>query len=682
MNLPRLLYFTGLIFLIALHAVDAHSATDEDILNLPIESLMNLKVTSVSKKPQQLTNAAAAVFVISEDDIKRSGVTNIADALRMVPGVQVARVDSSKWAVTARGLNSRFANKLLVLQDGRSLYTPLFSGVYWEVQDTPLEDIDRIEVIRGPGAALWGANAVNGVINIITKSAEDTKGGLVSTGGGSSEKGFATIRYGTSIGDSSFLRLYGKHNEHGAGVDSAGNSANDSWNMTRTGFRLDSTISNRDTVTVQGDYYSGAFNETYKLYAKLYPNYPDTTPGDPYEIKTNSNASGANILTRWQHTPASGGNMTLQLYYDHNERDMLVLPQKFDTVDVDFQHSFSLFDNQEFVWGLGYRFNRDQVSNTNIINFNNQQDDHYLFSTFFHDEIVLVPKKLSLVLGSRFENNDYSGFEIQPNVRILWTPTAQQSLWGAVSRSVRTPSRGEQDLRYQFLTQMGTGIPLLPASYRFDYIGNPNFKSEEMVSYEIGYRIEPLPRLSFDVAAYRNVYDNLRVASGQINPAVPVTSLVVSNDMHGNSYGAEVSAEWTPVPWWRVQTAYSYQKLKMFLDNGSSDTVNKGNAESSTPHQQISLRSGFDLSSQVTLDLWLRGTSRIEQINELSETISVPGYMTMDVRVAWKLSRQLELSLVGQNLLSTHHPEFNSDVVNTINSEVPRSVYGKVTWKF
>lgn len=667
MNLPRPLHFTGLIFLIALHAVAAHAATDDDLFNLPIESLMNLKVTSVSKKPQQLTNAAAAVFVISEDDIKRSGVTNIADALRMAPGVQVARVDSSKWAVTARGLNSRFANKLLVLQDGRSLYTPLFSGVYWEVQDTALEDIDRIEVIRGPGAALWGANAVNGVINIITKSAEDTKGGLVSTGGGSSEKGFATTRYGTSIGDSSFLRLYGKHNEHDAGVDSAGNSAHDSWNMTRTGFRLDSTISNRDTVTVQGDYYSGAFNETYKLYTL-------TSPGIPDIVGTKSDARGGNILTRWLHTLHSGSNTTLQLYYDHNERDMFVLPQKFDTVDVEFQHDFSMFDNHDFVWGLGYRFNRDQVKKPSIIEFEKQQDNHYLFSAFLHDEITIIPKKLALVLGSRFENNDYSGFEVQPNARLRWTPSAQHSLWASVSRAVRTPSRGEQDLKsYTILT--------VPPGISANYVGNKSFKSEELLSYEIGYRVEPVHRLTFDMATYYNMYKRLRVAT--LGPSTPpILNYNAQNDMHGTSCGAEFSTEWSPNSWWKLQAAYSYQLLNMYLDNGSTDAVNHGNAEKSTPKHQFSLRNGFDLGNQVSLDLWLRGVDRIVQINETGQSVAVPGYMTMDVRVAWKLSRQLELSLVGQNLLSTHHPEFNSDVVNTLNSEVPRSVYGKVTWKF
>lgn len=671
MNITRLLFFVILTCLLPFPTAESYADSADDILNLPIESLMNLKVTSVSKKPQQLTNAAAAIFVISEEDIRRSGATNIADALRMVPGVQVARVDSGKWAVSARGLNSRFANKLLVLQDGRSLYTPLFSGVYWEVQDTALEDIERIEVIRGPGAALWGANAVNGVINIITKSSEDTKGGLLSAGGGTSENGFATLRYGASVGDASFLRIYGKHNEHAAGLNKDGNNAHDSWYMTRGGFRMDSNFTSRDTVTVQGDYYNGMLKETYKLYTLSAPLNPDI-------IGTNTSVSGGNFLARWQRTLPSTGNLTLQLYYDHNERNMLVLPQKFDTVDIDFQHRFSWLENQDLVWGVGYRFSRDQVSNTSTIDFTNQRGNSNLFSAFLHDEISIFPRKFSLILGSRFENNDYSGFEVQPNARFLWTPTVQHSVWGAVSRAVRTPSRGEQDLHYHFLTTPQSVLGNFPT--QFDYISNKNFKSEASIAYEIGYRVELLPRLTFDVAAYYNVYRHLRsVSPGQIAPAVAVIPFVIGNDMHGNSRGAEVTAEWSPITWWRAQAAYSYQNLTMHLDGTSIDTAN---AEKSTPQHQISLRNGFDLGKTVTLDFWLRGTGRIELINEQAVPVSIPGYITMDVRMAWKPARNLELSLVGQNLFAAQHPEFSPDVVNTLGSEVARSVYGKATWKF
>lgn len=667
-----LLFFVFAIFTF-FQATETYAATDDDLLNLPIESLMKLTVTSVSKKSQQLTNAAAAVFVISEEDIKRSGATTIADALRMVPGIQVARVDSSKWAVTARGLNSRFANKLLVLQDGRSLYTPLFSGVYWEVQDTALEDIERIEVIRGPGAALWGANAVNGVINIITKSAEDTKGGFVSGGGGTSESRFATLRYGTGVGNASFLRFYGKYNEHAAGLDTSGKETFDSWNMARGGFRLDSNLSSRDSMTFQGDYYDGRLKETYKLYTLA-------TPGIPDVVNSNAGASGGNLLARWQRTVSPSENLSLQLYFDHNERNMLVLPQKFDTVDLDFQHHFSLLSNQDIVWGVGYRFNRDQVSKTDTIDFTKAEDNQSLFSAFLHDEITIMPGKISLMLGSRFEKNDYSGFEVQPNARILYTPAPQHSLWAAVSRAVRTPSLGEQDyLHYQILT---LPAPSPTGSTIIYYDGKNAFKSEELLAYEVGYRVEPLNRLTFDIAAYYNVYSRLRVASGNIDFTKPENRLSVSNDMHGHSFGTEVSAEWSPLAWWRLQAAYSYQNLKMYLDNGTVDPVNMGNAEKSTPKNQLSLRSGFDLGKKVTLDLWLRGVDRIEQVNEMSQTVSVPGYVTMDLRMAWKLDKKLEVSVVGQNLFATQHREFYSDVVNTLNSETPRSVYGKVTFKF
>jgi iron complex outermembrane receptor protein len=679
---------TALAFSSLPFATPLFAATDDELLNMPIESLMNLTVTSVSKKPQQLTNAAAAIFVITEEDIRRSGATTIADALRMAPGVQVARVDSSKWAVTARGLNSRFANKLLVLQDGRSLYTPLFSGVYWEVQDTPLEDIDRIEVIRGPGAALWGANAVNGVINIITKSAEDTKGGLVSNGSGSLETRFATVRYGVEIGDKSFLRLYGKYNEYGAGRDKNGNDANDSWDMARTGFRLDSTLSNSDTLTVQGDYYSGTLKETYRVYSVAAP-----APNYYAELPANAGASGANLLTRWQRTLTATDSLSLQLYLDHNEREMLVVPQKFNTVDVEFQHRLSLLDSHDIVWGLGYRFSRDEVTNTtyqntDIIHFSNEQDDHNLASAFLHDEVTLIPKKLSLIVGSRFENNDYSGFEIQPNARLIWTPSPQHTLWSSFSRAVRTPSRGEQDLNY-IAYASAVPTPGGPVPAQIKYTGNTDFKSEELLAYEIGYRVEPIPRLSFDISAYYNVYSKLRVATaGAIIPPTATTPMTipakVQNDMHGTSHGIEVSAEWLPTSWWRVQTAYSYQMLNMVLDNGSQDEVNRGNAEGSTPKQQLSLRNGFDLGKQVALDLWLRAVDQIDQMATklVPETITIPGYVTMDVRLAWKPNKNLELAVVGQNLFQSQHPEFNSDVVNTLNSEVARSVYGKLTAKF
>jgi iron complex outermembrane receptor protein len=602
----------------------------------------------------------------------------------MVPGIQVAVIDSSKWAVTSRGQNGRFANKLLVLQDGRSLYTPLFSGVYWEMQDTVMEDIDRIEVIRGPGAALWGSNAVNGVINIITRSAEDTLGGLVSAGGGTHEQGFGTARFGIKIGENTFLRLYAKYFERDSFVDAKGQNTNDSWDMTRGGFRLDSHLTYQDSLTLQGDYYDGNQKESYLLFRL-------PTPQDSSFFRltnTDTGVSGGNILSRWQRSLSGSDNLSLQFYYDHSERNMIILPQKYDTLDLDFQHRFSTFGSQDIVWGLGYRFDHYQVVNTQILSFLSQNVNNHLFSAFLHDEISLVPDKLSLILGSRFEYNDIRGFEVQPNARILWTPTPHQSAWGAVSRALRSATRGEQDIRYRYRTvpPEAPENPSSPLPLQLEIDGSKDFKSEELIAFEVGYRAEPVSRLTVDIALYYNIYSHLRIRKPGVPftetvagvPANNVQPFILSNDMHGNAYGAEIAVDWLPVNWWRIQASYSYERLNMYLDGTSTDTVNRDNAEGDTPRHQYSVRSGFDLGKQVTLDLWLRGTSRIASIS----SISIPGYLTMDARLAWKPCRNLELALVGQNLFDNQHPEFVPEYINTRPSEVVRSMYAKATWKF
>jgi iron complex outermembrane recepter protein len=664
----------------------ASADPDTDLMNMPLESLMELNVTSVSKKTQPITNAAAAVFVITQEDIRRSGVTTIADALRMAPGIQVARIDSNKWAISSRGFNGRFANKLLVLMDGRSLYTPYFMGVYWEIQDTLLDDIDRIEVIRGPGAALWGANAVNGVINIITKSAENTRGVLLTAGGGSYEKAFAAARVGTSLGENCDLRLYAKHQQRDDFAFESGTSSNDSWHTTQGGFRMDAKPSQRDTLTLQGDYYDGRLDETYLLYDRPTSMTPPFPLSYERRIQAATAVSGGNIISRWQRTFSDTNSLSMQLYYDHSEHAILVSPQIFNTVDVDFQHSFSLDMNQDVVWGLGYRHNQYKVSNTPTLKFNTTNVTNEIYSAFLHDEISLIPSKVSLIIGSRFEQNDYSGFSVQPNGRLLWMVTPNNSLWGSVSRAVRSSTKGEQEINYNYRS-LAPSTPAIPTQnplsipLRLEIDGNQNFKSEELLAYEIGYRTELMSHLSFDVAFYYNVYKNLRVISPGtdfMEPANAVKQYILSNDMHGRAIGAEVAADWTPLDWWRLQAAYSYEKLKMLLEGTSTDEINKGNAQGDTPRHQVSLRSGFDLDRQVTLDLWVRGTGRIASI----DGTAIPGYVTMDVRMAWKPVKNLEFSVVGQNLFHNQHQEFIPEYINTLPSQVVRSGYGKVTWKF
>lgn len=648
-----------------------------DLTSLSLEALLSLNVNSVSRKPQKLANAAAAIFVINQEDIRRSGATTIAEALRMAPGVQVGQISANKWAVSIRGINGRFSNKLLVLMDGRTLYNPLFSGVYWEVQDTVMEDIDRIEVIRGPSAALWGANAVNGVINITTKSAKEAVGGLVSAGGGTEERGFGTIRYGTSVGKDTALKFYAKHQDHDSGGDANSHQAQDTWRMTRGGFRADTNISSRDTVTVQGDYYDGKLGESYTLYDL--PTSSNLT--NSRVVDSQSMMSGGNLLSRWQRTFSENQNLSLQLFYDHSERDMEILGERRDIVDIDFQHRFSLGKYQDIVWGLGYRYNYDLLGDTPYITFPDAHEQTNLYSSFVHDEITLVPDRLALILGSRFEHNSYTGFEVQPNGRLLWTPSAQHTVWGAVARAVRTPARGDRGIAYRYGTvPADPSVPGdLPKQLQID--GSSNFKSETLIAYEVGYRTEPLPRVSLDIAAFYNIYDHLRVrgASTTTSSAGSITvHQPLINGMHGHSEGIEVSAEWLPRSWWRLLATYSYLKLSMTLDASSTDAINKGDAEGDSPTHQFSIRSGFDLGKQVELDIWLRGADRVAYI----DGESIPGYLTMDTRLAWKPRPQLELALVGRNLFHQHRKEFAPEFVNTFPTEVERSLYGKVTWQF
>ncbi|MRR07522.1 MAG: TonB-dependent receptor, partial [Deltaproteobacteria bacterium] len=392
-----------------------------NLSELGLEDLMNIQVTSVSKKEQKLSDAAAAVFVVTREDIRRSGATSIPEVLRMVPGIQVARLDANKWAVSARGFNDRFADKLLVLMDGRTVFTPLFSGVYWDVQDTMLEDIDRIEVVRGPGAALWGANAFNGVINIITKHSQETQGGLLSAGGGTEERGFGGARFGGRVGDDTYYRLYAKYFSRDAGVDASGDRGEDDWSVLRGGFRVDSDLSANDSVTVQGDIYRGKEGETYTI-PLLIPPFSRTFDWD-------TDIAGSNILSRWTRTLSDTADMTLQLYYDRTERDMAIIGEDRDTIDVDFQNRFKCGSRHEIVWGWGYRFSHESITNKVAITFAPNRRSDNLYSFFAQDDISLIEDRLRLVLGSRFEHNEFTGWEIQPNIRLIWTPDYRQTVW-------------------------------------------------------------------------------------------------------------------------------------------------------------------------------------------------------------------------------------------------------------
>ena len=638
-----------------------YAAAEVDFTELSIEDLMNLEVTTVSKKAQKRSDTAAAVFVITQSDIQRSGAASIPEALRMVPGVEVARIDASKWAITVRGFNGRFANKLLVLMDGRALYTPAFSGVFWHMQDTLLEDIDRIEVIRGPGASLWGANAVNGVINIITKKADDSQGTYLTTGGGTEERFFAGVRYGGRLDDNLFYRMYAKYFDRDNAVDADGDKTADHWDGLRGGFRMDWEATGHDTMTLQGDIFDGQDGETITT-SSLNP---------PYSITSDEENGyfGGNLLGRWMHRFSSTSETVLQLYYDRLERTSEILDVYQNTFDIDFQHRFQLGTRNQMMWGFGYRFVRDDFNNSFSTSIIPDSRDLDLVSAFVQDEIQLIPDRLGLILGSKFEHNDFTGFEVQPSGRLVWKPVEKQTLWGAISRAVRTPSRGEHGtfINSRVIPPDGLypGSPAQPVTL----VGNGDFDSETLIAYELGYRIQPTSRLSLDVATFYNVYDNLRT----IEPT-GLFSATAGNEMEGDTYGVELAADFQPLNWWRLQLSYSFLEMNLSLKDASLDTTSES-AEGESPQNKVSIRSMMDLPHNLELDIWFRYVDNLP-------TQRLDDYTTLDVRFAWKPLKWLELAVVGQNLLADHHPEFKPELIDTSPTEVQKSVYGSVTCRF
>ena len=636
-----------------------------ELAQMSPEELMNIRVTILGPL-EKVSQTPAAVSVVTADDIERSGAQNFPEALRLVPGMDVAQLDASQWAVSARGFNDVFANKLLVMQDGRSIYTPLFSGVFWDVQGTLMEDIDHIEVIRGPGATLWGANAMNGVINIITKSAEDTQGLLVSGGGGNQDRGFAGARYGGKIGDDAYYRVYGTYENNDNTVLTDGSDANNAWQLARGGFRTDWNPPSDNTFTFQGDGYAGWIDQVFGVYES--PVNPDVVIDDQMK------AEGANALGRWTHTFSDTADFKLQTYYDYTARDAAqVFNEQRHTFDLNFQDEFAAGDRNKFVWGLGYRLTADTEKNNPTISFTPTDQTENLFSAFAQDEIAIVKKRLSLTLGSKFEHNDYTGFEVEPGGRLSWTPTTRQTFWVSVSRAVRTPSRAEEDIS---LTQAAP--PPYPPGTSLTILGNTGFESEELMAYEIGYRAAPLDKLAFDLTLFYNNYNCLR--SEQQNPLNPA-QFVLANDLYGDTYGGEISATWRALDWWRLEPSYTLLHMRLHAhtdSNGYTDYASVAQDEGSSPQNQFSLRSSMDLPHDVTFDTALRYVDNLPYFH-------IKSYFELDGRLAWKINQHWEIAIVGQNLLHDQHAEFGPSYINTQNgniTEIPRSIYGKITWQF
>jgi iron complex outermembrane receptor protein len=641
-----------------------------DLTELSLEELMQIEITSVSKKPEKLSEAAAAVYVLTGDDIRRSGATTIADALRLVPGVQAARMDSNKWAISARGFAHRFSNKLLVLVDGRSVYTPLYSGVYWEVQDLVLDDVERIEIVRGPGGTLWGANAVNGVINIITKNAKDTQGGYVHAGAGTEEKAFGAVRYGGRLGENAWYRVYAKAFDRDGSVDPTGADTNDDWSVRRSGFRIDWQIAPANTLALYGDLYDGEAKQTVML----------PIPARPYVTALDDRIAmgGGDLVLRWERTCGDDADMALQVYYDRAERSEALYDYRRNTFDLDFQHRSRVSERHEIVWGLGYRLVGDRIPLGDFEDVTaKEKETTHLYSSFVQDEIVLRPERLVLTVGSKFEHNDYTGFEVQPSARLAWTPSPRRTLWAAVSRAVRTPSRGEATANSTLIgdPRLGDFLPRGVASDELD--------SEKLLTFELGYRVQPSSQLSLDVATFYNQYDDLLsweagVPFVEASPPPPhvILPLFVGDKAEAESYGVELAAEYRPGNWWRLRAGYSFLKVDAHLDADSTDPWAEGDAEGMPQHIAF-VHSMMDLTPNLDLDLSVRYQDHIT-----IPWAAVDSYVELDAHLAWRPAEDVELFVVGQSLLHDQHAEARPMMVATQVSDVERSVYAGVTWRF
>ena len=638
---------------------------------LSLEQLGDVEVTTVSKDPQQVHKTPAAIFVITQEDIRRSGATSIPEVLRLAPGVEVARIDADHWSVAIRGLAGQFSKDLLVLIDGRSVYTPLFAGVYWDVQEVMLEDVERIEVVRGPGGTIWGANAVNGVINIITKSAENTHGALVTLGGGNVDQGTGSVRYGGTVGKDFNYRIYGMGSTRGPEFHSDGDEF-DRWRMGQMGFRTDWKSGEKDAFTVQGDIYRAGSGESSFL--------ASFSPAAETVQNAIASVSGGNLLARWQHTTGEGSDIQVQAYFDRTNRLDLEGGETRDTFDIDYVQHARIYGEQNLTWGLGARVSPSNFLQTSPgVNFLPNKQTDSIYSGFVQYELPIVRDKLTLTAGTKLEHNNFSGLEYEPSVRLLWTPTTRQSFWAAVTRAVRTPSRQDQDVSFDiFAGYLGVGTPPVPTPVYFEIQGNPKAKAERLIGYEAGYRTQVNNNVYVDFTAFYNSYTGLQgfgpASYSQASPGAPVFALLpYANIIEGDTVGAEIAPDWKITHWWQVRGSYSYLEMDLRDKPGFTDVGNfLGPYEGSSPHNLVNVQSLFNLPKHFELDETYRYSSALP-------AQAVGAYSTADVRLGWHRGEGLDFSVIGQNLLQPSHAEFGGNPGPLVG--IKRSIYGKITWR-
>jgi iron complex outermembrane receptor protein len=655
-----------LLVLVAPGPARSQVSTPQGLADASLEDLMNVEVTSVSRKEQKLSRTAAAAYVISQEDIRRSGATNIPDILRMAPGVDVAQIDANTWAISIRGFNTQYANMVLVLIDGRTVYTPISSGVYWDQIDVPLEDIDRIEITRGPGGTIWGANAVNGVINIITKNSGATQGAAASAGGGSQGKAQSLTQYGGRIGQSGTYRVFGDYSNQGNLTQSDGTSPSaDGWHMFHGGFRSDWSPSPGDSLTVQGDFIQTAEGGTINaVFARQLP----------LEATVNVAAASdsGNLLARWGHKLANGSDTTLQVYFDRYNRLLAGGHESLDNLDVDFQHHLRPGTRNDIVWGAGYRVTSDAEEAGYGASYVPSSRTTNLFSAFVQDEIDLS-HSVWFTLGSKVEHNAYTGFEFEPSARLLWQPSPRQAIWISAARAIVQTSRIEANLLADLFVFPipGGGFGVAQA------VGNPNSESQQLYDFEGGYRAQLNKKFSFDIAAFSGSYRNMAGAVAGATyftfdqgPPHVVLPLIFQYGANAQTYGFEAFGTWTVTRRWKISPGIS----AIHVTANNSYLVED---EDNTPQIQTQIRSSLDLTRRLDWDVAFWHIGRLRDGGDGA----VPAYNRVDTRLAWRFGEFTEFSIVGQNLLTHLHAEFH-DEFGLQRTLVERSVFGKIAWHF
>jgi iron complex outermembrane receptor protein len=628
----------------------AHDSTNP-LRDLSLEQLGDVKVTTVSKEPEQIWRTAAAIFVLTSEDIQRSGATSIPQALRLIPGVEVGRIDSNQWAVGIRGSESNFSKGVLVLIDGRSVYTPLFAGVYWDVQDVMLEDIDRIEVVRGPGATVWGPNSADGVINIITKKSSETQGMAASVLGGNIDHVVAGARYGGTAGDGLTYRVYGKGFIRGPEYHPDHNNF-DEWNQERAGFRLDWTRSTRTEFMLEGDVYGG------------------TSPAETGPATFIASTSGGDIVGRWRHTFENGSDMYLQGYVDRTIRIDSLFGETRNTVDLDFLHHFKLAERHHVSYGFGLHWSPNRFIPSSVLNVLPNVETDHIHTAFVEDEVHLFDDKFLLTAGAKIQHNNFSGLDVQPTIRALWNPSPHQSFWAAVTRAVTTPSRIEEGV------QIFAGeLPTTPPTLLF-VSGNPKFESEKLLGYEGGYRQLFSANVYVDVDVFHNGEGHLQ-SFGLPTPVGNTLSIFYENAIAGSVNGIEIAPSWTPRQWWKLSSSYSFVGIDFHANTPGLDISSTGSVrtyEGSSPAHQLKIQSKFNIGTRFEFDQSYRYTSALP-------AQAVRAYQTMDLTWDWKLHRDWNLSIVGQNLFQPYHYEWGTGDPSESPIGIRRAAYVKLSWQ-